>query len=176
MRKQGLGKCQEPCPASPPRAGGAAGGSSPVDSGEDESAEEGGPSFADTPGEGEARRRGTSVAPNGPCSLGELTSRGVGSEQTLHQGPPLDEFSHGASPLSPNPHVHGGLGKLETALRQTRAGSVCADDGRKARAIRCSDCPPEAALCESTFASRVPHVRASIGRSTSHVLSAAVMP
>ncbi|KAL8430594.1 hypothetical protein Efla_000539 [Eimeria flavescens] len=86
----------------------------------------------------------------GRARLGSLQADGVGSEETWHQGRPLDESPHAASPPHRTPHVHGHSVKREIDLRRTQAESACADGGLTARATRCPDCPHEAAVCKST--------------------------
>ncbi|KAL8433328.1 hypothetical protein Efla_001882 [Eimeria flavescens] len=66
----------------------------------------------------------------GRAQPGGLQAEGVGSEDTWDQRRPLAKFSDGASPPCQSLHVHSLLRKLKTALRQTRAESLCADGGQ----------------------------------------------
>ncbi|KAL8429501.1 hypothetical protein Efla_004898 [Eimeria flavescens] len=103
----GLGKTPGTIPSIPNGSIGAAGGSSPADHWEDDSAEARGRSLPDTPREEELGKRGTPVAPSGPCPPGELKGRGGGERGDLAQGRHLDEAFHSASPPPHAPHVHG---------------------------------------------------------------------
>ncbi|KAL8426955.1 hypothetical protein Efla_004508 [Eimeria flavescens] len=114
------------------------------------SRQDGGPSFADSQGNENLADEALRFHQVGRARLKSLEAEGVGSEETCHHGRPLDESVHGASPPPQTPHLDGHSGKLEIYLRRMHAESACADGGPTALATRSPDCPPEAAVCEST--------------------------
>ncbi|KAL8439646.1 hypothetical protein Efla_004554 [Eimeria flavescens] len=82
----------------------------------------------------------------GPARLESIQAKGVCSEETWHQGRPLDDSPYGVAPPPQTPHVRAHWGEREIDLRRKQAESACADGGLMARETCCPDCPPEATV------------------------------